>query len=60
LSDARTVLRLTHPAPEVPQDAVFAAALLLRNIGSLSTPDLLFVVLIADAAQHAMAGDSVR
>ena len=30
---------------------------LRRNIGSLSTPDLLFVVLIADAAQNAMAGE---
>ena len=31
--------------------------LLRRNMGSLSTPDLLFVVLIADAAQNAMAGE---
>ena len=30
--------------------------LLRRDIGSMSTPDLLFVVLIADAAQNAMAG----
>ena len=31
--------------------------LLRRNVGSLSTPDLLFVVLVADAAQNAMAGE---
>ncbi len=31
--------------------------LLRRDIGSLSTPDLLFIVLIADAAQNAMAGE---
>ena len=31
--------------------------LLRRDIGSMSTPDLLFVVLIADAAQNAMAGE---
>ena len=31
--------------------------LLRRDIGSMSTPDLLFVVLLADAAQNAMAGE---
>jgi uncharacterized membrane protein YcaP (DUF421 family) len=31
--------------------------LLRRDIGSLSTPDLLFIVLVADAAQNAMAGE---
>jgi hypothetical protein len=31
--------------------------LLRRDIGSMSTADLLFVVLIADAAQNAMAGE---
>lgn len=31
--------------------------LLRRDMGSMSTPDLLFVVLIADAAQNAMAGE---
>ena len=31
--------------------------LLRRDVGSMSTPDLLFVVLIADAAQNAMAGE---
>jgi uncharacterized membrane protein YcaP (DUF421 family) len=29
-----------------------------RHIGALSIPDLLLIVLIADAAQNAMAGDS--
>jgi uncharacterized membrane protein YcaP (DUF421 family) len=31
--------------------------LLRRDIGSLSTPDVLFVVLMADASQNAMAGE---
>jgi uncharacterized membrane protein YcaP (DUF421 family) len=30
--------------------------LLRRDMGSVSTPDLLFIVLVADAAQNAMAG----
>ena len=31
--------------------------LLRRDVGSMSTADLLFIVLIADAAQNAMAGE---
>jgi len=34
--------------------------LLRRDIGSMSTADLLFVVLIADAAQNAMAESTSR
>lgn len=31
--------------------------ILRRDVGALGTPDLLFIVLVADAAQNAMAGD---
>lgn len=31
--------------------------ILRRDVGSLSTPDVLFIVIIADAAQNAMAGE---